>query len=97
VSLKVNNVSTNLLTSNTITPSLLPNKNAANGGADLTVVTTGERYTWNNLPTDSKAAANGGTTLSLVTTNEKYTWDSKAAGNHTHTTNIAIAASGDNN
>lgn len=37
----------------------------------------------------SKAAASGGTDVSLVTTGEKYTWNSKADGNHTHTTSLA--------
>lgn len=37
----------------------------------------------------SKSAASGGTDVSLVTTGEKYTWNSKAAGNHTHTTSLA--------
>lgn len=40
---------------------------------------------------ESKAAASGGTAVSLVTTGEKYTWNSKAAGNHTHTTSIATS------
>ena len=38
---------------------------------------------------ESKSAASGGTDVSLVTTGEKYTWNSKAAGNHTHTTSLA--------
>ena len=53
---------------------------------------------------ESKAAASGGTAVSLVTTGEKYTWNNKsdlelgntattaAAGNHTHTLNIATGA-----
>ena len=40
---------------------------------------------------ESKAAASGGTAVSLVTTGEKYTWNSKAAGDHTHTTTIATS------
>lgn len=41
-----------------------------------------------DLPTN-QAAASGGTANSLVTTGDKYNWNSKAAGNHTHTTSIA--------
>lgn len=53
---------------------------------------------------ESKAAVSGGTAVSLVTTGEKYTWNNKsdlalgntattaAAGNHTHTLNIATDA-----
>ena len=113
-------------------------KAAASGGTDVSLVTTGEKYTWNNkaagdhthsttLATDSgtasvtlaanttyklsaggtsvifktpadnnttyssKAAASGGTDVSLVTTGEKYTWNSKAAGDHTHSTYVPLA------
>ena len=53
---------------------------------------------------ESKSAASGGTAVSLVTTGEKYIWNNKsdlelgntattaAAGNHTHTLNIATDA-----
>ena len=64
-----------------------------------TTYTLGKSVPANAVFTDttyeSKAAANGGTDVSLVTTGEKYTWNSKADGNHTHTTNI-VSDSGTN-
>lgn len=44
---------------------------------------------WSNTTYSSKTEASGGTDVSLVTTGEKYTWNSKAAGDHTHTSSIA--------
>lgn len=41
------------------------------------------------IPGTNADAASGGTTKTLVTTGDKYNWNSKAAGNHTHTTTIA--------
>jgi hypothetical protein len=48
-------------------------KSAASGGTDLSLVTTGEKYTWNN-----KSSLTIGTTSTTA-----------AAGNHTHTTSLA--------
>ena len=48
---------------------------AASGGTDVSLVTTGEKYTWNN-----KSNLAIGTTASTA-----------AAGNHTHTTSIATS------
>ena len=48
-------------------------KAAASGGTDVSLVTTGEKYTWNN-----KSSLSIGTTATTA-----------AAGNHTHTTTIA--------
>jgi len=48
-------------------------KSAASGGTDVSLVTTGEKYTWNN-----KSNLAIGTTATTA-----------AAGNHTHTTTIA--------
>ena len=49
------------------------NKSAASGGTDVSLVTTGEKYTWNN-----KSNLTIGTTSTTA-----------AAGNHTHTTSLA--------
>ena len=49
------------------------NKTAASGGTDISLVTTGDKYTWNN-----KSDLAIGTTATTA-----------AAGNHTHTTTIA--------
>ena len=48
-------------------------KTAASGGTDVSLVTTGEKYTWNNK-----------TSLTIGTTST-----TAAAGNHTHTTSLA--------
>ena len=56
-----------------VTGKIPANKPAASGGTTLSVVTTGEKYTWNN-----KSNLAIGTTASTA-----------AAGNHTHTTSLA--------
>lgn len=50
-------------------------KTAASGGTEVSLVTTGEKYTWNN-----KSNLSIGTTASTA-----------AAGNHTHTTSLATS------
>ena len=55
-------------------------KTAASGGTDLSLVTTGEKYTWNN-----KSNLTIGTTSTTA-----------AAGNHTHSNYIATSAKGAN-
>ena len=51
-------------------------KSAASGGTDVSLVTTGEKYTWNNK-----------SNLAIGTTST-----TAAAGNHTHTTTIATSS-----
>ena len=69
------------------------NSSVSLSGSTLTVKINGVTKSLTNTNTtyESKAAASGGTAVSLVTTGEKYTWNSKAAGNHTHTTTIATS------
>ena len=62
-------------------------------GSNVSITESSGTFTFAATDTtySSKAAASGGTDVSLVTTGEKYTWNSKAAGNHTHTTSLAAS------
>lgn len=54
-------------------------KAAASGGTEVSLCTTGEKYTWNNKSsvTSRQTPASGGTTLSLVNTGDMYNWNNK--------------------
>ena len=57
----------------------LESKTASQGGTDLSLVTTGEKYTWeHNVAYEVLPSEQGGTDESLVTTGEKYIWDNQA-------------------
>lgn len=52
---------------------------AEEGGTDVSLVTTGDKYVWNNKQDalQNRQASQGGTDVSVVTTGEKYTWNNK--------------------